>query len=128
MIDDPFGRVCSALGHRIKRRQGRDKIHALCPAHDDHNPSLVVSRGEKGVVLHCHLGCSTKDVLAALCMEERELFYDASPQTSSRQIVATYDYCDLHGEVQYSVCRLSPKGFFQQRADGEKTKIGRAHV
>lgn len=37
-----------------------------CPAHDDQNPSLHVSDGEKGVLVRCFAGCSQGDVIAAL--------------------------------------------------------------
>lgn len=37
-----------------------------CPAHDDQNPSLHVEDGQKGVVFHCHAGCSNEDVTAEL--------------------------------------------------------------
>lgn len=40
---------------------------ALCPAHDDHNPSLSVSEGENGrPIFHCFAGCAYEDVVAVL--------------------------------------------------------------
>ena len=40
---------------------------ARCPAHDDRNPSLSISAGKQGgVPVHCHTGCSQRDVIAAL--------------------------------------------------------------
>lgn len=39
---------------------------ALCPSHEDHNPSLSVREMEDGVSLKCHTGCTTEDILAAL--------------------------------------------------------------
>ena len=40
---------------------------ARCPAHDDRKASLSVShaRDFHGVVLHCHVGCTTEDIVAA---------------------------------------------------------------
>lgn len=36
---------------------------ALCPAHDDHNPSLSIKEGEDGRVLfHCFADCSPEGV------------------------------------------------------------------
>jgi phage/plasmid-associated DNA primase len=48
-----------------------DTIVTQCPAHDDHNPSLVVSLARKGrrkgrLLLHCRAGCSHIEVIAAL--------------------------------------------------------------
>jgi hypothetical protein len=48
---------------------------ALCPVHDDHNPSLSVAEGSDGqVLLFCHAGCDVLDVAQALGMEMRDLF------------------------------------------------------
>jgi len=38
-----------------------------CPAHDDNSPSLSIRDGDGGrLLLHCHVGCSFAEVLAAL--------------------------------------------------------------
>ena len=40
---------------------------AKCPAHEDRVASLMVNRGKsQPIVVHCHAGCSTEDVLAAV--------------------------------------------------------------
>ena len=40
---------------------------ALCPAHDDHNPSLSLTRGHtQGVLVKCHAGCTFEEVRDAL--------------------------------------------------------------
>ena len=40
---------------------------ALCPAHDDHKPSLDIGTGDDGKVLfHCYAGCSQEQVLEKL--------------------------------------------------------------
>jgi len=46
-----------------------------CPAHDDKTPSLSVSEGHDGrALLHCHAGCATSDIVAALGFGLRGLF------------------------------------------------------
>ena len=48
------------------RRKG-NQWKALCPAHDDVNPSLSIRQAEDGkILLHCFAGCSYRDVAAAL--------------------------------------------------------------
>jgi hypothetical protein len=48
---------------------------ALCPAHDDQKPSLSVSEGDDGrVLLKCHAGCSTEDVVSSIQLRMSDLF------------------------------------------------------
>jgi hypothetical protein len=51
---------------------------AQCPAHEDRNPSLAIGdrRDGKGIVVKCHAGCETVDVLAAVDMMLRDTFDD----------------------------------------------------
>jgi hypothetical protein len=39
---------------------------ARCPAHDDHNPSLTLRDGDKGILLKCHAGCTSQAVVDTL--------------------------------------------------------------
>ncbi len=40
---------------------------AVCPAHDDHNPSLSLSSGKDGQLLvHCFAGCSHAEIIDGL--------------------------------------------------------------
>lgn len=48
---------------------------ARCPAHKDNGPSLSLREVDDGrVLLHCHAGCSTGCVLAALGLSMTDLF------------------------------------------------------
>lgn len=48
---------------------------ARCPAHEDLVASLSVATGRDGrVLLHCHAGCLTEDVLTALGLNWSDLF------------------------------------------------------
>lgn len=52
-----------ALGGEWKGSSGM----AACPAHDDNNPSLSISKGDRQpIVLKCHAGCSQEQVLGSL--------------------------------------------------------------
>lgn len=55
-----------------------DKATAQCPSHDDGRASLSVGprRDHKGVVLFCHAGCQTNDIVAALGLPMTDLFDD----------------------------------------------------
>lgn len=50
-----------------------------CPAHDDRRPSLSVSEGDDGrVLIHCHAGCSTNEVLDATGLTASDLYPEDS--------------------------------------------------
>jgi hypothetical protein len=52
-------------------------VKALCPAHDDREPSLSVSEADDGrVLIKCHAGCRIEDIVAAIGLETKDLFAD----------------------------------------------------
>jgi hypothetical protein len=54
---------------------------ARCPAHEDRHASLSIAQSDDGrVLLHCHAGCDTSAVLAALGLGLPDLF-PAKPDT-----------------------------------------------
>lgn len=56
------------------RSRGRE-YEALCPAHDDKNPSLGIKETDDGVLLvKCRVGCATGDVLAAVGLAVADLY------------------------------------------------------
>lgn len=67
------------------RRNGGGYV-AKCPAHEDGDPSLSISMGERGVVFHCFAGCDPDAVIAALELRWSDLFIDGStPNTKIRR-------------------------------------------
>ena len=64
--------------HRLEavRRTSRGYL-ARCPAHADRHPSLSVSEGERGILVKCWAGCTTEEIVRALGLTVRGLFYDA---------------------------------------------------
>jgi putative DNA primase/helicase len=111
----PFERAAAALEAKGARHHGRDWT---CPSHDDDRPSLSVACGRDGAaLLHCHAGCATEDVVAALGLTMADLFPDDG-KLREPTIAATYDYTDESGTVLYQVLRYYPKSFRQRRPDG----------
>lgn len=142
-IPDPLAYVLTKLEGVRRIANGYE---ALCPAHEDDNPSLTVSWSDRagesgGVVLRCHRGCDTADVIAAAGLEWKDLYppkpgrrgqrrsstgaprsapAPAKKKASSKgRIVATYDYHDERGELLYQVLRFEPKDFRQRKPNGE---------
>jgi len=72
-MTDPVALILSRL-HAVKPT-GPHQWSALCPAHGDRRPSLSIAKGEAGIALmHCHAGCPTPAVLAALKLDLASLF------------------------------------------------------
>jgi putative DNA primase/helicase len=95
-------------------RPSGDGYLALCPAHDDHRPSLSIADGNSGVVINCHTGCEAEAIVAALGMHLGDLF-DA---TGGASVKCEYEYRDENGRVSYVVERRPFKKFRQRRPDG----------
>ena len=47
-----------------------------CPGHDDTNPSLTVTQGNKKPVLYCHAGCTYEAVTGALGLQPEDVYYE----------------------------------------------------
>jgi 5S rRNA maturation endonuclease (ribonuclease M5) len=110
----PVQRVRSALETAGSRRHGQDW---QCPAHEDRQASLSVKEGRDGkAVLHCHAGCPTQAVLAAVGLDWPDLFPEG--RKGKGEIVATYDYVDEQGRLLYQSVRYFPKAFKRRRPDG----------
>ena len=63
------------LARLDKVRQSGSEWQALCPAHDDKNPSLGIKESDDGVLLlKCHVGCATRDILAAVGLGLPDLY------------------------------------------------------
>ncbi len=97
-------------------RRAGSQWKALCPAHDDKNPSLSIAEKDGRILLNCFSGCTTEAVLTALKMEANDLYVDAKRQ--KRKIVASYDYVDELGGLLYQKVRYEPKAFIQRRPRG----------
>jgi len=79
---------------------------ALCPAHDDHNPSLsVTSATDGGVLLKCHAGCTYPNIIAAL---GNNLLRDTSHHNGKLgQEISRYHYPKVNADK----IRYYPKNF-----------------
>lgn len=124
-------RVLDALNNRGSRGRGNSW---QCPAHEDRTPSLSIGNRNdgNGIVLTCHTGCHTEDIVAALGLTMADLFDEPLPKPDphqARRKTADYPYTDENGELLFRVERWEPgkngkkKDFIQRAADGSyKTK------
>lgn len=93
--------------------------NGICPAHEDQKPSLSIDISDTGALLFvCMAGCTHEQIRRAMNLENTLL---APPETKTprKQIVATYDYRDLAGNLVCQTVRFEPKDFRQRRPNPE---------
>ena len=66
------------------RSRGTGKWSARCIAHQDKNPSLSISEGERGLLVKCWGGCTLDEITAALGIEIKDLFFDTATTRGRR--------------------------------------------
>ena len=106
----------AAIAARLNGTKRGNGWRAVCPAHDDNNPSLSIMEGQDGrTLLHCFAGCTVEAVVKAAGLTMSDL----APARSSapRRIVQEYDYVDAGGNLVFQVVRFEPKDFRQRRPD-----------
>jgi len=91
-----YERICDALRDHgsLVKDTGHGKATAQCPAHDDRNPSLSITRTEGRVLLHCHGGCPTENVLAAVNLTMADLYDEPYEHPRYGTVYAKYTYPD----------------------------------
>jgi len=73
------------LPHLSGVRQTSRGVLAICPSHNDKNPSLSAREGDRGLLLRCWAGCSTEEIVSALGLHFSDLFYAAGLPRQARQ-------------------------------------------
>ena len=139
-IDDWFNALERA-GKEPRRRDSDGRINALCPSHNDTDPSLTLSEGDNGTVLvkcHSSVGCTYDDIRGALDLtpakksknptpttrpkrsssrrsrrKRKEMKASALPTGSPDEPRTRYDYVDADGKLVLVVTR-------HDHADGGK--------
>jgi hypothetical protein len=89
-------------------RQG--SFMAQCPHHEDSNGSLSVADKGDRVLIWCHAGCATEDVMRDLGLELGALF-DGEPSRDKALPIRSYLYEDGYGRPWFWKDRYWPKTF-----------------
>ncbi len=96
---------------------------ARCPAHEDDRNSLHVALAPNGnVLVHCHAGCETQQIVHEMSLGMSALFPEGGSRgghqgrsTPFGNIVAEYDYVDAGGALLFQVLRDEHKNFRQRK-------------
>lgn len=101
------------------------KAMALCPFHDDTNPSLSIDLGTGR--FNC-FGCGRQGSIIDFYITKHGVSFNEAKKilieqgillTPQKVITQTYNYVDESGTLLFQVVRYSPKEFRQRRPDGE---------
>jgi putative DNA primase/helicase len=111
------------LNHFQRVQKHGNYFSCQCPAHDDQKNSLSVSLDTDKILVKCHAGCNTADVLKAAGLKMSDLFLNSqnrtTPGAGRPEITAVYDYQDADGKLLFQCVRYVPKDFRQRRPDGK---------
>lgn len=106
------------LHFKIAKRYG-DRVQCQCPAHEDKQASLSVTKGRKCTLFHCHAGCGLENILMAAGLAKKDTFYDTEPVKANwrsfvegrerRKIEDVYNYVSCNGNYVFTKLRLEGK-------------------
>jgi hypothetical protein len=119
----PSGPVRQLL-ERLKRVESRNGSYiALCPAHDDTEPSLNLSEGEDGrALIKCFAGCTPERITDALGLQLNDLFEHHKPSSSpARPPTRQHTPCTLQA---YAEAKALPAEFLERLGLSEITYSG----
>ena len=108
-------------------KQNKNGIVALCPSHNDKNPSFAASYTDEKILVKCQAGCTFKEIVTALGMKQSQ-FFAPKEKLLSKKIVARYRYEGKEGNHAFDVVRFETKNFRPQRPDGKWTLDGVTRV
>lgn len=101
---------------KVSRKIGPASYQCECPVHYDNKASLTLSEKNGKILLHCHAGCATRDILEAVGLSFRDLgelkqtsWRERLEKSKGKPIEAVYDYRDEKGMYLYSKVRFEGK-------------------
>ena len=113
------------LSYFTVKKSTQDKAQCICPAHNDKQASLSITRKDNKILMHCHAGCDPSDILSAVGLSMKDLYKDdliLEPEVErwksyveereKRKIEDIYSYVDFEtGKYVFSRLRLKGKIF-----------------
>ena len=101
------------------KRLKDNSYQCKCPAHLDKRASLTISEKDGKVLLHCHAGCNTENILEHVGLTFKDLHTEPAAASmdwqayvehrEKRKIEAIYPYTFLNGSYSFTKLRLQGK-------------------
>lgn len=118
----------------VVSKYNNGKVQAKCPAHNDKQASLTITKGDKCTLFHCHAGCKLEDVLTAAGLEKKDTFYNNVSYAEKwkmyiesrekRKIEAIYPYVSINGGYAFHKIRLDGKKILYGILENERFSYG----
>lgn len=108
------------------KQVSENQYMAICPAHDDHSPSLSIglSKDGKQILLNCFAGCKAEDVLNSVGLRLKDLYDNDERNETNTMSKTVYTYYNADGSIAYTKNRFAKadgkKSFSFVRPNGEK--------
>ena len=73
-----------------------------CPCHEDSKNSLSIGLSERGnILMYCHAGCRTEDILEAKGLTMRDLYNGETETAHVKQYNNNFDFSNVEAEYYY---------------------------
>lgn len=98
----------------VRHSGSNGSYQAKCPAHDDHRASLSITVKDSKILISCHAGCATEDVVAAVKLSMVDLFLD-------KKVADPVVVREMRHDIRSYEGKLIATHIRQEYANGEKT-------
>ena len=86
-----------------------NSFQCCCPCHNDKMPSLTISERNGKILIHCHAGCETDDIIKSVGLDWADInptkITAANDKPKEPMFEAVYDYESPNGDYLYSKTR-----------------------
>lgn len=122
--------IQQVLGKLSKYVRSGKGYKALCPVHNDHNPSLSIWEEADGVKFKCwaNAGCTATAIRKALFLETARSTLSSPSSSSPTNQAMSYHYKDKSGLTLYRIRRTADKRFFVEHKNNGEFLSGLGNV
>lgn len=109
---------------KIEKRNG-DKVQCKCPCHDDKKASMTITNNNGKILIHCHAGCSTDDILSSVGLTYSDLHLDDIDISDKwKNYVESRAKKHIEAVYNYSSCKDGSYAFTKVRLKGKSIIYG----
>lgn len=102
---------------KVRRKGNGHSYTACCPAHDDKNPSFVITQLDDGrIIFHCSSGCNAEEIVSALGYTFADLYPENKIRNQYREyrsLAQSFNKSSEHEKIILNICE-------NRRAKGER--------